>query len=336
MRFTVYPLLVMAGSILGGGNLSANAEAKRPPVPTHIPFEVTTDGAHEKHELLLDSAFDLKDGQMRWIRPTGIRCSFARIVELKASCDDWSDEFRIEIRFECLGPEDPVRRFCLETRALDQDGKLLAHDWQVESDGRIGPAEIQLGSHTFVRSRYNSPFNKLSRARLSRVEKLDIRLIEYPRGTPRHFPSGRHQLDLAVSRSNKCGDFELTFANPIGWNLGPPKHQIAFQVFVRDANGKHVRADRRFLMYRADGDYRQSVRVEPKYYESTEISVTVFTRQPDNDKFIRDFFYGGSSGYSGCWTGDGGRLVELPIKGAPLFSDLPEMAAVPASSSASR
>jgi hypothetical protein len=52
----------------------------------------------------------------------------------------------------------------------------------------------------------------------------------------------------------------------------------------------------------------------------------VFTRQPDNDKFIRDFFYGGGSGYSGCWTGDGGKLNELPIQGQRLFPDLPALA----------
>ncbi len=50
------------------------------------------------------------------------------------------------------------------------------------------------------------------------------------------------------------------------------------------------------------------------------------TRQPDNDKFIRDFFLGGGSRYSGLWTGDAGKLVELPLEGVAIFSDLPELA----------
>ena len=153
------------------------------------------------------------------------------------------------------------------TSDRQQHGKLLAHDWQVEGDNRIGPAEIPLGSLIALRSRLNSTNNRLSGPTLLSLARLDFRLTEMPNGLPSHFPPAPQKLDLQVTRSDKCGRFEVSFANPAGWDLDPTKHQIAFQLFVRDKNGKLVRADRRFLAYRADGRYRECVRVEPRYYD---------------------------------------------------------------------
>ena len=286
-----------------------------------VPFTLTLSSSRANPKLI-EGELELSERGKHW-RPTVNTASpFAKIWHLRGS---WRDDGKLEstLEYECQGPEEPARRFCFETRALDKHGKLLAHNWQVEGDNRIGPAEIPLGSLIALRSRLNSTNNRLSGPALRSVARLDFRLTEMPNGLPRHFPSAPQKLNLQVTRSDKCGRFEVSFANPAGWNLDPAKHQIAFQLFVRDKNDKLVRADRHFLAYRADGRYRECVRVEPIYYDHSEVSVTVFTRQPDNDKFIGDFFFGGGSGYRGVWTGDGGPLAQLPLKDHQLFDDLP-------------
>lgn len=328
LPLTLY-LFVFATSLAAAGE-----DEQLPPIPKQIPFTLTACGTDCK-EPRLDGTLDFHEGDAKWKAANSEAFSFAKLRDLTGRWKRRNEELKLSFQFECQGPKSPERRFCLETRVLDQDGKLLAHDWQVGSDGRIEPTDAPSIGLRFVRSRLNSPDNRLPRSAIAQAARLDIRLVEYPRGLPPHFPSGPHNLDLAITRPNRCGDFDVTFTNPSGWDLNPPKHQIAFQVFVYDAEKKLIRADRRFLMYRADGNYRQQVRVEPKYFDHSRVSISVYTRQPDNDKFIRDFFYGGSSGYRGCWTGDGGELVELPIRGDKLFPDLPELAVlqIPAGSS---
>jgi hypothetical protein len=304
-------------------------------VSKQLPFTLTALGSGVE-EPKFEGTLDFHEGYAKWKPAAGEAFSFAKLWDLSGIWNHDGQELKLALKFECLGSKNPERRFCLETRVLDNGGKLLAHNWQVGSDGRIQPAYDPSIDAKFLRSRLNYPDNTLPRWAIAQAVRLDIRLIEYPRGLPPHFPSGPHNLDLAITRPNRCGDFDVTFTNPPGWDLDPPKHQIAFQVFVYDADKKFVRADRRFLMYRADGNYRQQVRVEPKYFDHSRVSISVYTRQPDNDKFIRDFFYGGSSGYRGCWTGDGGELVELPIRGDKLFSDLPELAVLQTPAGSSR
>lgn len=304
---------------------TASHDEQLSPIPNRIPFTLTAYGSDFK-EPHFEGTLDLHQSYTKWKPSAGEAFSFAKLWDLSGIWNHDGQELKLALQFECLGPEDPERRLCLETRVLDEDGKLLAHDWHVGSDGRIQPADEPSIGLRFLRSRLNYPDNTLPRWAIAQAARLDIRLIEYPQGLPPHFPSGPHNLDLAIARSNRCGDFDVTFNNPPGWDLDPPKHQIAFQVFVYDEDNKFIRADRRFLMYRADGNYRQLVRVEPKYFDHSRVSISVYTRQPDKDKFIRDFFYGGSSGYSGCWTGDGGELNQLPIRGAELFPDLPAFA----------
>jgi hypothetical protein len=296
-----------------------------PEVPDQLAFTLSAHGAGV-NEPNIEGVLELRAGDTKWKFAAGKAVSFAKLWHLSSQWKHDGQELKLALTFECLGPEEPKRRICLETRLLAKNGKLLAHDWQVESDGRIESADTPPVSFRFVRSRLNNSFNTLPRSAITQAARLDIRLIEYPQGMPPHFPHGRHSLDLAITRPNRCGDFDVTFTNPQDWNLDPPKHQIAFQVFVYDADKKFIHVDRRFLMYRADGDYRQSVRVEPKYFDHSRISISVYTRQPDNDKFISDFFYGGGAEYHGCWTGDGGNLVDLPIRGVTLFPDLPELA----------
>jgi hypothetical protein len=314
---------------------AAAADEQLPAVSKHLSFTLTALGSNFR-EPEFKGTLDFHEGYAKWKPAAREDFSFAKLWKMSGQWKHDEQELKLVLQFECLGPKNPERRLCLDTRVLDKDGKLLAHDWQVESDGRIQPADEQSIGLKFLRSRLNFPDNTLPRWAIAQAARLDIRLVEYPDGLPPHFPSGPHNLDLAITRPNRCGDFDVTFTNPPGWDLDPPKHQIAFQVFVYDADKKFIRADRRFLVYRADGNYRQQVRVEPKYFDQSRVSISVYTRQPDNDKFIRDFFYGGSSGYRGCWTGDGGELVELPIRGDKLFPDLPELAALQTPAGSSR
>ena len=329
MRCVLCLMLAVVGSILCGEYRAAGADTQLPPVPVRIPFTLTAHG-HDTNEPSFNGTLEFHDGEARWDAPEDARFSFARLKTLSTECKESSHEFQVDLVYMCQGPKNPKRRFCFETRALDRDGKLLAHDWQIEADNRLGPKTIPWNSYTMVLSRDNSPFNRFPRTALADVARLDVRLTEYPVGTPRHFSNGPHKLDLAITRPDKCGDFMVTFTNPAGWNLDPSKHQIAFELWVRDAKGHNVCRETRLLSCREDGNYRQRVHVERKYFDHSSIGISVFTRQADNQQFVRDFFIDRiGSKYHGMWTGDGGKLVELPIKGVPLFSNLPEIAAAP-------
>ena len=323
MADILFAICVFVLSIVGHLNIAIAADGSSPALPARVPFTLTCRPAGEDQRSV-SGVLNLSERGENWQPSDSAFTSMAKILRLRG---DWrSDDARLSVTlsYECQGREDPKRQFCFETRVLDKDGKLLAHDWQVEGDNRIGPAEVDAGSLRMVRSRLNSTSNRLYGPALRHLARLELRLTEMPAGLPHHFPAAPHKLNLAVTQPNKCGRFDVAFTNRAGWDLKPADHEIAFQVFVRDSNGKLIRADRRFLLYRNDGKYREQVCVERKYYDYSKVSITIFTRQPDNDNFIREFFLGGGSGYHGMWTGDGGPLIELPLTDGPLFNDLPE------------
>jgi hypothetical protein len=323
----LFAMLIFVCFAAGLSNVAALAEGSTMALPARVPFSLTCRPAAADQESV-SGELNLSDRSQSWQPSKGEFTSVAKLWCLNGEWRDGGPELRIHLTYECQGPQDPKRQFCFETRALDKDGKLLAHTWQVEGDNRIGPTEIPGGSLMFARSRLNSTSNRLRDPSLRHLARLDLRLTEMPKGMPLHFPSAPHNLRLAVTRPDKCGRFEVTFTNRAGWNLEPAKHEIAFQVFVRDSKGKTIRADRRFLLYREDGHYREHVCVERKYYDYSQVSISIFTRQPDNDKFIQDFFFGGRASYRGMWTGDGGILAELPLEGRVLFQDLPPRSAL--------
>jgi hypothetical protein len=316
-------ILVLAGSVAGVANTAVAADEASPALPARVPFTLTCRPAEGEQESV-SGELNLSDRSRAWQPAHDEFQSVAKLWQLSGEWRGHGPELRVSLRYECQGPEDPKRRFCFETRALDKDGKLLAHTWQVVGDNRVGPREIPGGSRPFYRSRLNSDWNQLHDPALVHLARLDLRLTEMPKGPPLHFPPAPHKLNLAVTRPDKCGRFDVAFTNRAGWDLEPAEHEIAFQVFVRDSAGQRIRTDHRFLLYRADGRYREHVCVEPKYYDYSSVRITIFTRQPDNDKFVHDFFFGGGSGYHGMWTGDAGELAEIPLAGQTLFSDLPE------------
>jgi hypothetical protein len=321
---TLFAIVIFVCSIVGHPDIVIAADSSPPALPEHVPFTFTCRRTADDQQSV-SGVLDLSERPGNWTPSDDAFTPIAKSWQLRGDWRRDDAQLRVSLRYECQGREDPKRRFCFETRALDKDGKLLAHDWQVEGDNRIGPTEIPAGSITFVRSRLNSTRNRLNGPALRRLARLDFRLTEMPDGMPPHFPAAPHKLNLAVTRPDKCGRFDVTFTNRAGWDLEPAKHEIAFQVIVCDSKGKLIRADRRFLLYREDGRYRERVCVERKYYDYSNVSITIFTRQPDNDKFIHDFFFGGGSGYHGMWTGDSGKLIELPLEGLPTFGDLPEL-----------
>lgn len=320
IRFAIC-LLVL--SIIARPNIAIADDGSSVALPARIPFTLTCHPA-AGDERQVSGTLNLSERGATWQPAGSVLTSMANIWRLRGDWSHSEPQLRLDLSYECQGSEDPKRRFCFETRALDKDGKLLAHDWQVEGDNRIRPAEVDAGSLRMVRSRLNSTNNRLESHALLHLAGLELRLTEMPAGLPSHFPAAPHKLNLAVTQPDKCGRIDVTFTNRLGWDLEPAKHQIAFQVFVHDSNGKRIRADRRFLLYRKDGHYREHVCVERQYYDYSRVSIAIFTRQPDNEKFIRGFFFGGGSEYHGMWTGDGGLLIELPLIDGPLFNDLPE------------
>ncbi len=316
-------LMVLIAAISSARAAGVDDIDRLPPAPDRIEFTFTTRNLSGT-EVSASGTLGLSGRSgSSWKPAEDFNCSFAKFRRMSADLGPNDRELRIDLSYMCLGPQDQRRRFRLETRVLDADGNLLAHDWQVSGDNRIGPKEVMMSSSKMLMSSENYPWNRLPRAAIVRAAKLDIRLREMRDDQLSHFPQMPHKLELTVTMPNRCGDFDVSFTNPAGWNLDPPKHQIAFQLFVHDARGKLVRADRRFLVYRDTGKYCESVRVEPRYYDYSSVSIAIYTRQPDNDKFINEFFFGRGSSYQGMWTGDAGKLSELPLKGVPLFDDLP-------------
>lgn len=328
--FSYWPVLAVL--LLTPSLASAADDDQTLVLPKSVPFTFRADGQPPAEA---SGEFAFNNDNARWTPPAEFATSYMRLRNLSAELDE--HKFTVRCKFKFRGSKDPHRYVCAEMRLLDEDGKLLFHTWQICHDARIGPRQIPMGSLMRTRSIENSPWllvkGRTLRQVLPCLARAEIRLWELHEEDRAHFPRHPSSMRLAVTRPDDEGRFEVSFANPIGWDLEPAKHQIAFQLFVRDADGKTIRADRRFLDYRADGRYRESVQVEPVCYDHSVVSLTVFTRQPDNDKFIHDFFIGGSSGYHGIWTGDHGKLIELPLEGGPLFDDLPEPAVLAADGS---
>lgn len=325
--FFVACVLVLAG-VASPSNILA-AEDQPRALPDSVPFTLSCRAANGDEQSASET-LKLLERNSTWQPASGMLTPMANILHLSG---EWRGgeipQLRLTLEYACQGEENPKREFRFETRALDQDGKLLAHDWQTEGDNRTGPIEVDGGSLRFVRSTRNSTSNSLEALGLSHLARLELRLTELAKGLPEHFPAAPHKMNLAVTQPDKCGRFDVTFTNRPGWDLEPAKHQIAFQLFVRNSDGKLIRTDRRFLVYRAEGQYCERVCVEPEYYNYSKVGIDTFTRQADNDKFIRAFYLGdGRSEYHGMWTGDGGPLTELPLRDQQLFNDLPERSAL--------
>jgi outer membrane protein assembly factor BamB/protocatechuate 3,4-dioxygenase beta subunit len=133
--------------------------------------------------------------------------------------------------------------------------------------------------------------------------------------------------DAATSKTNLTrtqpdadGKFTLTFDNPIPrranarMQLDPEKHQVIFQVFVRNAEGKLQEKIFKQLPARPNGGYHVNVQVPPDLIEHSSVSITFVTIQPEHDRWVKAFFHDGKgTSYSGMWSSDGGKLIGVAV-----------------------
>jgi len=165
----------------------------------------------------------------------------------------------------------------------------------------------------------------------SRVHAASVRLVLNPPGDGETAEpptkAGQSKPGSTTSKANlrrteldPTGRFAVTFDNPIArgekgrLSLDPEKHQVIFQIFVKDAAGKLVEKIIRQRPAQEDGDYRVDVQVKPELFATSSVSVTFVTIQPEHDKWVQAFFHDGKgTKYSGMWIADGGNLAELPV-----------------------
>jgi hypothetical protein len=240
---------------------------------------------------------------------------------------EFGSRLMIKPSFEFIGKQDPDRRVCTEVRVIDRGGKIVFHDWELSGDGRIGPDEVDFGAYEWQRSRLSAPSLKVPPQYLSEIDHIEIRFRELNSAKIKHFPARRHALDPRVTEPSQTGDFEVSFANPR--QQGPVEGDclVAFEFLVYDAHGKLVRSDFRVVdQLPKENRYRFKVRVEPEYYDYSMTGIGFFNRKHGKSKewLLKNLSPEWGVTYSG-W-GDGGRLIELPLEGAEISSDLPERA----------
>lgn len=128
------------------------------------------------------------------------------------------------------------------------------------------------------------------------------------------------KTNLKRTKPDADGKFTITFENPVPrrattrLELDPEKHQVIFQVFVRNAEGKLQEKIFKQLAARKTGGYQVNVQVKPDLIEHVQVSLTFVTIQPDHDKWVKAFFHDGKgTTYSGMWSGDGGKLPAVAV-----------------------
>lgn len=252
-------------------------------------------------------------GSSAWFAADDFRVPYARVRSIEARTRA-GREITITATFLCLGEEDPERHILVELRALDKQDRVVRHTWSLEGDQRIVAAEHNARDSRERLFPENRTGLSIPTELLPEVSTLEIGLRPMSGRELEHFPRQPHELKFAMTRSDDDGHFEFVFTNHPGWDLDPAKHEIAFRVNHKDAEGRTVDRSVQFLPYRADGRYRVKAAIPPAHFPHSTAYATIYTKQPDNEAFRQKFFVRGEgSSYKGAWTGDGGKLIEIPF-----------------------
>ncbi len=161
---------------------------------------------------------------------------------------------------------------------------------------------------------------------LPRIDRVELRFRELSAEQLRHFPTRDHRCDARVTKPNANDEFEVSFTNPKGQGPIEANCLVAFECLVYDSEKKLVRSDFRVVEPLPDsGRYRFKVRVEPQYYDYSMTGIGFFRREHGKSKewLLKNLSAEWGVTYSGC--SDGGKLIELPLKGVKTFKDLPEL-----------
>ena len=129
-----------------------------------------------------------------------------------------------------------------------------------------------------------------------------------------HFPPRPSEIDLAMTRPDDAGRFQVSFVNPND-RIEAGRHQVVVSLSVRGEGGKSKRRGIHFVDARRDGRYRVAFQLDPKDLAKATVGVTFFNKQPTNPDFAREFFVEGKSGgYSGIRLGHGAEVKEIPFE----------------------
>ena len=222
---------------------------------------------------------------------------------------------KVRFLYQYLGSKVADRRILIDLRALDANGRVVYHTWAMERDARIGPRVIRHGSQPILRDNDNSTAIGIPYQVLSGVKSLRVYFRDMSRQELIHFPRRPHKLKLAITRPDEDGNFEVLFTNPVGSNLNPEDHEIAFKLSIRNREGQPKDTIVQFIDYERDGKYRFPVQVLPAHFEYSSVGISIFAKQPKNEVFKQKFFIEGvGPSYRGIWVGDAGKLPELPFE----------------------
>jgi hypothetical protein len=266
----------------------------------------------------------LEDETEYWTPPETFAPQFAEGIRIEVDRSPTvtarGEALVLMVRFSFKSAKDPARKVLVDLKALDESGKVLHHTWQLQPDLRIGPTEVHLGSRKAIRSTVNHARLEIPDRFQSRLRAVEITLREMHPADYRHFAPQPSNIDLRMTRPDRDGNFEVSFTNPgdgtpDATQLDPETHRLAIVLAVKDASGKLQERVVRFTEARKSGRYRVSFRVRPEFIDHSTLSLAFFTKQPDNEDFVRRFFIEGrGAAYSGMWLGGGGDLIEIPYE----------------------
>lgn len=278
------------------------------PLVTTVPLTVAAGEVSKSKSLAINA--DSSEADWRFVGE--FRTPFVVVNNVNVDAGH-VDELQFRVAYQFQGEIRTDRHMMVEVTALDENEQPIDHTWAIESDARIGPHKVPLGSLIGVRSDRNSANVKLPAEVVARASSYKIELRSLDEADLNHLPDRPHKLKLAIHRSSDENTLKFTFGNR--WELDPSKHEIAFSLAVHDAKGNLVKKRVRFLPYRADGRYEVCQCLPKEDWNRSNVSIAVYTIQPDNEAFRRRFFIEGKgSTYSGVWTGDGGEIARLPYE----------------------
>jgi hypothetical protein len=181
------------------------------------------------------------------------------------------------------------------------------------------PDSVPHGSVKMHVIKVNSDKFDIPSAIVSQMEKILITFRNvYPEDL-RHFPDTPAGYGLTVTEPED-GNVRISFANPnpSRWNLHEGVHAYVVVVNIKNAEGKRLNKIVKNFEYEnlRLGESNEFVfSIDKQYYDYSSCSVIFYTKQPNNDDFIRKFFIeGGGTTYKGMWTSTGGELWRLPLE----------------------
>jgi hypothetical protein len=233
--------------------------------------------------------------------------------------DGRSSPLEIYTEFSFVGDVSTNRQMLVDLTLLNAQNEIIHHDWSIQGDNRLLPDSVQGPSgFAMVASKLNSARFKIWHEIAPSVASIKIQFREMSRNDLRHFPPAPHKLDLGITEPDEKGNFNVSFRNPDGLSTDPSKYGVVLRLHVANSEGRKTDNVVKYYDVRRmePGErYSYALQIDPELYDHSSLSLTFYTKQPDNDAFLRDFFIEGKgAAYKGIWRTDGGELWRIPLE----------------------